>query len=793
MPTLAPAELTTTASVNWSSFLTQLLRDYETPPAKGIAHGVQKDAIQNGWGALDGKKKFKFEFVLFERNNSKPLLTMTDCGTVGLIGEVYGHSDRKLPDALPSNQRLARFESMFDSGGTEGPGLFGRGKLLFNAASLDKLIFYDSLTKTGDYRFGIRHIDGRKFEQFPSVREGAAAKSELNTRTNGLLTPLTEVGTRITIVNPVPEVTQAIKTGDFLKAIEETWWEIIKKHDAEITVSIGKGSATKAKVPADFGALPERNEKKWRVHYRENIDVNISGDKYRIKRLHLLVPPDGHKISPDLLGVNVHRKGMKVGQVSLPVPQEIDGRFFGYVQLEPNYEEILAGVENITHYGFASLHKAPYKNLKREVQAHFDTFMEELGLKKEGVDPEKQTRRLLDDAKLELDNILRDLGVPGFGAGGGPKDDLLVSVEDLEFPDESNYLQMGDQIAGFWYKIQNNSKKSRSVWVEIYTYERDLGVIETLQSRQRIDIEPNGIHETKHFAIDVVSSHYPKFKKVGCVCKVTDNEKLEVAKKAFFFFIDLDPKEDSECAQIRLVSAEWPRNYSRRVDFGESIRDLHYEIENLSPAKMHIRLRLRTLWAAEGNTPIAEIGSRDMVLTPFQTKSFKLAQIMIDEGTYQEVGRGKVNLRSHATALERNKLWDKGDRLAEHTVSVFVNMDPTYGFFDNSESFEGGGEGPRSEAQPIIGTRSWKFRLNITHPAYLKKAEWDDDEREDYFFEEMAKQTAYVLVRTDQFETLKEIVHLDSSESLEELGHDEVLDKIAFRVTDRILATYYEG
>lgn len=42
--------------VNWSSFLEQVRRDYETPPAKGVAHGLQKDAIQNGWGARSQKK-----------------------------------------------------------------------------------------------------------------------------------------------------------------------------------------------------------------------------------------------------------------------------------------------------------------------------------------------------------------------------------------------------------------------------------------------------------------------------------------------------------------------------------------------------------------------------------------------------------------------------------------------------------------------------------------------------------------------------------------------------------------
>ena len=56
MNALKTAQTTTQSpTVNWSNFLEQLIRDYETQPAKGLAHGLQKDAIQNGWGARDGK------------------------------------------------------------------------------------------------------------------------------------------------------------------------------------------------------------------------------------------------------------------------------------------------------------------------------------------------------------------------------------------------------------------------------------------------------------------------------------------------------------------------------------------------------------------------------------------------------------------------------------------------------------------------------------------------------------------------------------------------------------------
>lgn len=187
-----PQVTTSSPTVNWSNYLEQLIREYETQPAKGLAHGLQKDAIQNGWGARDGNKRFRCEIALFKDAKPKPLLTLTDHGTVGLIGDVLDSKD--LPAQLPSTQRLARFEAIFESGGQEGPGLFGRGKLLFNAISKDNFIFYDTLTKDGDYRLNIRGIDGRQYRHFPKVLDGDDARREVEVQSKGVLSPLSEPG-----------------------------------------------------------------------------------------------------------------------------------------------------------------------------------------------------------------------------------------------------------------------------------------------------------------------------------------------------------------------------------------------------------------------------------------------------------------------------------------------------------------------------------------------------------------------------------------------------------------------
>ena len=73
----------------------------------GIAHGIQKDAIQNGLDAVVGKKPLKFTFELVETPQGR-FLTMTDAHTSGLTGAVREPEDY---EKLGPEDHWARFES----------------------------------------------------------------------------------------------------------------------------------------------------------------------------------------------------------------------------------------------------------------------------------------------------------------------------------------------------------------------------------------------------------------------------------------------------------------------------------------------------------------------------------------------------------------------------------------------------------------------------------------------------------------------------------------------------------
>lgn len=176
---------------------------------------------------------------------------------------------------------------------------------------------------------------------------------------------------------------------------------------------------------------------------------------------------------------------------------------------------------------------------------------------------------------------------------------------------------------------------------------------------------------------------------MGCTALITDrNGKTE--RKTFFFYIDLQPPEEEEnLATIKLKSAEWPRKNSRRVDYNQSVRNLTYEVENNTALNMRMEQKIKTLWTAE-KEPIVDILRENDELGPYEARLLRVDQITMSREQYQDVLRGTITLRCHAIALETTKLWEKGHRLAEHNINFYLNMDPSYGFFEEPEDFDGG-------------------------------------------------------------------------------------------------------
>ena len=780
----------TSPNVNWGALLEQVAREYNTEPAFGLWHGLQKEAIQNSHGARDrlSGTPWTCKFRLFDSSKDL-LLTITDEGTFGLTGARIADAGIR-PDTLPTGERLARFEGMFDSGGGEGPGLFGRGKLVFNACSEERLIYYDSLTRDGKYRFGKRHFKGRLCEQYVNVLEGEEARTQLREETGGALEPLTTPGTRITIVSPIEEVADAIKSGDFLTAIGDTWWEIILKEGAQITVAGLTGEVQVAGVPENFGGLPRVSRNKWRVSYTQNALVEVGDDKYKVKRLHILVPPQGHKLREEQLGISLHRRGMQVGRLLIPgIPEEVRDRLFGYLELDEAFEDVLAASENTTHYGFSHTKRPEFKAMRKWVQDNVTAFLDSIGYGPK-TDPNSRARESAEEAQAALDGILKDLGVPSLGTGRDRRRAVSVSIEDLSFPRGGNHVETGDALEGFLFRIHNRTSAPTDLMVEVFTTADAVGTIEMLLPKNKLHIPANQSKATQPLRIEFRRGVYPSGARIECAALVSTQDGKQVAKRSFYVYLDSQPPQAvTDLAEIELIEAEFPREDSHRVDFGQSILGLAYLVHNRTPYRMAARLKVRTIWAAEG-VELDEVLDRDVVIAPFGSVDLQVEEIKVTKEKYGEIPRGKIKLRCSATAIETTAGWEKGRRLAELTTLFYLNMDPSYGLFEDCPLMPMGATGPRSKPEPTAGSKSWILGINPEHPAYIK-ADGDNDSRTEYFFEESARQAAYVLLRRDQAGVILNILKLDPKTRIDDMDPEDLLQTLVYPFTDRIVSSYY--
>jgi len=156
-----------------------------------IAHGIQKDAIQNGMDALIGKGPLKFIFELIETSEGL-FFTMTDNGTCGLTGPVLKFEDYE--KELGPDYHWARFESFaFTKPDPDAIGARGQGKFVFLAGSKKGTMFYDSLRKDGTYRMGFTVATRTGCPM--SHRDEDEGRNFLNKLT--ALAPLVKAGTRI--------------------------------------------------------------------------------------------------------------------------------------------------------------------------------------------------------------------------------------------------------------------------------------------------------------------------------------------------------------------------------------------------------------------------------------------------------------------------------------------------------------------------------------------------------------------------------------------------------------------
>jgi len=534
--------------INWPNQVKAIVDGYRS--YRGIIHGVQKDAIQNAWDAkIHNKGKHwscSFEFI---SGGEYSFFTITDRGTHGLTGRVIKPEELELD--LPLEERWGRFENVAftKDPSEEALGSRGRGKFIFVGASEIYTILYDSLREDNTYRFGFRTVikTGSPIEAYDE-EEG---KRKLQELTRGIIHPLKEIGTRIIIVNPIKELIDCLKSGEFQRYIEETWWEILLKYGTNINIKF-EGEPFNVKVPDEF-KLPENDSRNYKVWIKDGAKITVSGNEFMLKRLHI-ISNRKETLPDDLMGISWQRGGMKICTINPPyMARELSDSIYGYITLDKKTEKALLLDEGPEHYSYSFRRSLPGA-IKRFIEDEILKFArEKLNW---GIDTRELRRQQQRNAErralLAANNFARSLGIgkgPGkSGKGKGREGEaklVRIQLEELKLPRSGDLrVNYNEKIENIKARIVNDADSS--VTVKLKFFLRYFDKIIKVYSEEDATIPPKSkSHEFGPFEEVFSEKNFPDKGKYTVVTKIVslmdENKGSELDYKTKSFYLEEDP------------------------------------------------------------------------------------------------------------------------------------------------------------------------------------------------------------------------------------------------------------
>jgi hypothetical protein len=583
-------------------------RGYE----KRVSHWVQKDGIQNCWDSRkeeDNKsKKWKCEIELHKKGKTN-IVTITDFGTHGLTGRRLEKKD--LLKEQPPDERWARFENhAFENKNTPGQHLLGsrgRGKFVFSGASDTMTTMYETLRDDKLYRLGHRVVE--KLDAPNSMAESPAlpgeddAKDILRDETNGILSPITHVGTRIIIMDPSKELVEDIQDGQVEQFISETWWEIIEKFDAKIIVKNGTTVKTVKPYTESLPCSASTPTKVWPLKTSRDQEcftktsISIEDSQYKIKKLYLMYDPN-RTFDFRQIGISIQRAGMSITRFpTTELGINYSDHITGYAVLEDKFERDLRKHEDPEHYSY-NWNRKPASLLSHTLKQIVKKFAtDQLGWKdvisaKVTKGEKKSNERAMNKAN-EIANRM------GYGAGGfkkkrkpvcGPapsKKGKIVGIQlkDLKFPIEGKErINYGESLEGIGARIINNSDKDLKVGIKIevispdgvQVYGKYIFTNPDFSSKKKDTSDYQGGVDIKIEKKDYSPGQYKVQASVALITSfgiLRKGQELDISKKSFF--VEMNPPkggiwEDITAGDFKTMGKEFTGRKSHVEDGSRS-------------------------------------------------------------------------------------------------------------------------------------------------------------------------------------------------------------------------------
>ncbi|MCK4481615.1 hypothetical protein KAU55_00200 [Candidatus Bathyarchaeota archaeon] len=535
--------------IAWEDLIGNILDQYRQH-IDDLAHAVQKDAIQNSWDARISTRPLRIKFQLYRDTKGIEMFIMEDHGTTGLTGRVLPEEDYNKD--LPEEERWGRFQGLaFRRENPKALGARGQGKFVFVGVSENGIIIYDTLRTDSVYRLGVRKL-GDLWE-----KEGKDAIRLLKAYSQDL-DPLTEIGTRVIIVNPVSELKRAVEDGRFVRYIQTTWWPILLDPKVEIIVATNKKN-WKVGYPKDLN-FPSSDSKNIKIWKKEWVVVKRSKSKQlrgiSLKKLHLCWNRD--PISEDIRGIAVLRGGMVVERI--PITELIAGfdvtladHIYGYVEGDLGAEFLLKKIEGPTHYRFKRRGGWGRKNIfgviKEYISGQLQLFArDKLGQKESKKEPEDF------DTIRAFNRLIKSLNISVLAATFSterhprllPKPtkdlDLVFPLPDFAHP--LRKVDFNQEISNIRFDIVNRSDFETIAHIKVYT-EQDFLVRESIVDKS-YRIPPNLKLSYGPFRLKIEKGKYTRGKcqirgKLICLSHPNYEKGKELDKAAHTFWIGEEP------------------------------------------------------------------------------------------------------------------------------------------------------------------------------------------------------------------------------------------------------------
>lgn len=765
---------------NFKKKIGWVVRSYEDSGAT-LPNGFQKDAIQNAVGARKHRKWDGWSCkIYYTKNRLGTFLIVEDAGTTGLIGKNM-HVDEinqimAKGGQLPSEEKLARFTSMHNSGDNlTGAGLYGVGKIVYAAVSETYTYYYDSLREDNIYIANCVE-NGNVMER---AYEGDDARNYILDVTG--LSEKDAVGTRIIIQNPKDEIIESINNGELIGFIQESWWRNIAKMGGNSGIFV---QGEKVDIP-DY---------KYGSTHGKQIDTAIQVQQgYNVKHFGLYTYDKGNNIWS---GISYYRLGMKIGEIEIPdLPKEIRGKYWGYIEVDEKWENELSQIEDSAHFGVSKGKKntVQFRNLKNFASNKINELLEEWGYITSKVYQNQKLNNKMRDIADRIQEFGKQQGFENLGSGPD-KPYFDVRWNNIQFPEDNSETVTTGDVISFSVRITNRYPDSKTFEVKISVVNPSSDEQISEISNEDIEIDSGEVNEKMyHHKITRENSQQYAENKIILSVKAADGGKSIEKKMSYFYDIDR-PDNKRYDASLKLHECHFPVPGHRRVDFGQSLKDISYRIENKRNMTLNYQVNI-SIHDAETKREITKICSCTGIVQPFETEiTERISEINFNTELYeQHMSEGVILLRGNLVASADDQTssddsnatkyskYEKGDKITKYDFKIFLNCDEKEG---RDDAFI-----IKCKDAPNNTRRSWYetgaeriIWINVGHPAYHMLDE--SETIQDHYMEEQAlKQYVLLFLGEGKFDMFKE-----NGKDFNGLDPQEAVAD----VFNKIEATYYE-